>query len=276
MARCPFAKWLPITGPVGNYVAGPYRIVHHTTEGVSAQGALDAFRKNRSDPHFTVDQQTIYQHIDTGLAARALRNLAGGVETNRLSAVQIEVVGTAAKPKPRATLENVARLCRWLEHTHAIPNEWPSGPPKPAINGKDPGGHNRNAQNWVRRGGHYGHSHVPENIHWDPGYTADEVTFLMRFDPDNRTALQDPAIAELRESFPEDVPLAPEDIAMPDHAEEGEPGEIEYEEGAPGRMPALARFVAPASAAVAAGAVFLGSYLMWRNKSGGRRKTRRR
>ncbi len=175
---------------------------------------MAAFRSNRSDPHFTIDQTTIFQHIDTGLAARSLRNLKGGVETNRLSAIQLEVVGTAGKPKARPTLENVARLCRWLEQTHGIPSVWPSGPPRPAVNGGDPGGHNRNVQNWVSHGGHYGHSHVPENSHWDPAYTADEVNFLMHFDPDNPSALQDPAIEALRESLPEEVPLDFEDIAI--------------------------------------------------------------
>lgn len=222
MAVCPFAKWHPISGPVGSFVAGPYRIVHHTTEGSSAAGALQAFKMNKSDPHFTVDQTTIYQHVDTAKAARALRNLGGGVETNRLSAIQIEVVGTATRPKPRATLENVARLCRWLEQTHNIPSVWPNGPPKPAINGNDPGGHNRNAQTWVTKGGHYGHCHVPENIHWDPAYTADEARFVLVYDPDNPGALVDPEINALRESFPKKVKIRPEDVAQHDHNDVGE------------------------------------------------------
>ena len=29
------------------------------------------------------------------------------------------------------------------------------------------------------KGGHYGHSNVPENTHWDPGYTKTGVDFLM-------------------------------------------------------------------------------------------------
>jgi hypothetical protein len=126
-----------------------------------------------------VDGTTVYQHIDTGVAARALRNPPGGVQTNRDSAIQIEVVGFAHRPKTRPTLENVRRLCRWIESTHNVPKVWPSGPPKPARNGNDPGGHNRSAGNWDTKGGHYGHSHVPENTHWDPAYTEVEVGFLM-------------------------------------------------------------------------------------------------
>jgi N-acetylmuramoyl-L-alanine amidase len=182
MPKCPFAIQRPITGGVGAYTSGPFKIVHHTTEGGTADAAFSAFKKNRSDPHFTVDETNIHQHIDTAIAARSLGNAKGGVETNRDSAVQIEVVGFAARAKSKATLRNVAKLCRWIEQVHGVPRVWPNGHPKTAVNGKDPGGHNRNAVNWDTKGGHYGHSQVPENTHWDPGYTDDEVKFLMEFE----------------------------------------------------------------------------------------------
>jgi len=218
MARCPFAVWRPISGSCGPHVGGPFKIVHHTTEGSSAAGALDAFRANRSDPHFTVDATTIYQHIDTVEGARALRNAPGGVQTNRDSAIQIELVGFAHLPKDRRSLTNLARLCRWIEATHGVPNRWPAGLPKPARNGRDPGGHNRNEQTWDRQSGHYGHCHVPENTHWDPGYTADEAEFLMqaRFDAAGR--LLGPALPPL----PARAPGGPASLrvprsTMPDH-----------------------------------------------------------
>lgn len=179
MARCPFAQWQPISGSSGLHVGGPFKIVHHTTEGSTAQGAMSAFAANRSDPHFTVDDTTIWQHVDTAEGARALRNAAGGVQTNRDSAIQIELVGFAGQPKSRRALTNVARLCRWIEATHGVPAVWPSGFPLPAKNGKDPGGHNRSAQTWDNEGGHYGHSQVPENTHWDPAYTQAEAQFVL-------------------------------------------------------------------------------------------------
>src|SRR5262245_16409822 len=179
MPRCPFATWKPISGSSGSHTGGPFKVVHHTTEGSTAQGAFDAFRAHRSDPHFTVDATTIFQHIDTSEAARALRNAPGGVQTNRDSAVQIEVVGFAHRPKGAATMRNVQRLCNWIEQTHSVASVWPSGPPKPAVNGHDPGGHNRSAANWDNKSGHYGHSQVPENTHWDPGYTAEESAFVI-------------------------------------------------------------------------------------------------
>jgi N-acetylmuramoyl-L-alanine amidase len=214
MAICPFAVQNPITAPSGSYTGGPFKIVHHTTEGATAAGAFDAYRENRSDPHFTVDATTIYQHLDTGMAARALRNRSGGVQTNRESAIQIEVVGFAHRPKVKPTLKNVARLCRWIEKTHQIPKIWPNGPPKTANNGHDPGGHNRNSANWDGKGGHYGHCHVPENTHWDPAYTADEVSFLMAYDPE---AGEVEAIDQYP-SIPDDDPGLSEAVSqMPDH-----------------------------------------------------------
>jgi len=179
MARCPFAKWEPITGSTLSYVSGPFKIVHHTTEGGTYVGAKAAFKVNKSDPHFTVDATTIYQHVDTSFAARSLANASGGVQTNRDSAIQIEVVGFAGKAKNVSTLENVARLCRWIESTHSIPQVWPSGPPKPPKNGKDPGGHNRSSTTWNTKAGHYGHCHVPENTHWDPAYTKGDLKIIM-------------------------------------------------------------------------------------------------
>lgn len=218
MARCPFAVWHPISGSCGPHLGGPFKIVHHTTEGSSAQGALNAFRQNKSDPHFTVDATTIYQHVDTSEGARALRNDPGGVQTNRDSAVQIELVGFAHLAKDRRALTNVARLCRWIEATHGVPRDWPAGPPRPARNGRDPGGHNRNATIWDTRSGHYGHCHVPENTHWDPGYTEPEVSFLMdaSFDADGR--LLGPQLPALpARAGRRKAPARVEKSTMPDH-----------------------------------------------------------
>jgi len=53
MARCPFATQHPISRPSGSHTGGPFKIVHHTTEGGSAAGAFAAFTQHRSDPHFT-------------------------------------------------------------------------------------------------------------------------------------------------------------------------------------------------------------------------------
>jgi hypothetical protein len=173
------AKSMPLPWGAGHYVVGPFKIVHHTTEGSSAEGAFEAYDKDHWIPHFTVDAQQIYQHLDTLVSATALQHPAGTVETNRSSAIQFEVVGFAGRPKDRATLKNVALLCRWIEATHGVPPVWPSGYPDPPIDGRDPGHHNRSVVNWTTKGGHYGHCHVPNNVHWDRAYTKDETDFIM-------------------------------------------------------------------------------------------------
>lgn len=220
MPRCPFAEFMPISGPSGPNVSGPFKIVHHTTEGSSAAGALAAFKKNRSDPHFTVDGMKILQHIDTNEGARALKNVAGGVQTNRDSAIQIELVGFAGSRKNTPALQNLARLLRWLEATHDIPPAWPNGPPKPHNRGRDPNNHNRNAANWDTKSGHYGHSQVPENVHWDPAYEPVEFDFLMaaRFDDAGRLANRDdPKVAALFTRPPLGLDAAEPEV-MEDHA----------------------------------------------------------
>jgi len=212
MAKCPFATDKSINGGLGKYSGGPYKIVHHTTEGPTAQSAFNTYTTDKTDPHFTVDDTTIYQHIDTALTARALENLTGGVETNRDSAVQIEMVGYAGQPKKKATLLNVGRLCRWLEKEHGIPQVWPNGRPKPPKNGKDPGGHNRDANTWDSTSGHYGHSSVPENKHWDPAYEDAEVDVIMAVqisDDGEILNLGDPRIAGFVEPSAEGVDFEP-------------------------------------------------------------------
>ena len=134
MARCPFARWMPLPWNAGRYVAGPFKIVHHTTEGSTAAGAFATYHQTQDIPHFTVDDQFIYQHLDTEVAATALAHPPGTVETNKHSAVQFELVGFAGRPKNRASLKNVGRLCRWIESTHGVPPEWPNGYPKPPVN----------------------------------------------------------------------------------------------------------------------------------------------
>lgn len=197
MAKCPFAQWMPLPWTAGAYTAGPFRIVHHTTEGSTAAGAFRTYHDTHHIPHFTIDDTTIYQHVDTDVAVTALAHPPGTVETNRLSAIQFELVGFAGKPKSVASLHNVGLLCRWIEATHQVPQAWPNGYPKPPKNGRDPGHHNRDQANWVAEGGHYGHSQVPVNVHWDPAYTLQEVELIMSVLPAGEAAI----VAE-SEAFP--------------------------------------------------------------------------
>ncbi len=199
-------------------MAAPSRSSITRRKGSTAEGALSAFQSHHSDPHFTVDGTRIFQHIDTSEGARALRNDPGGVQTNRDSAVQIELVGFAHLPKDGRALTNLARLCRWIEQTHGVPRTWPAGLPRPARNGRDPGGHNRDPQIWDSTSGHYGHSQVPENTHWDPGYTQAEATFILEatFDNAGRLISPEPPALPSRMRRGKGRARAPEST-MPDH-----------------------------------------------------------
>jgi hypothetical protein len=180
MARYSSAIWQP-GNDAGNYLGGPRRIVWHTTEGDTAAEAVGHYRRKNSWPHFTVGEDHVYQHVDTSVAARTLENHPGGVETNRWHAVQIELVGHAALAKSSEVLKRAARLARWIERIHGVVQVWPNGYPLLPVNGGDPGGHNRDANTWANQGGHYGHCHVPENRHWDPGMI--DIDALMATEP---------------------------------------------------------------------------------------------
>jgi hypothetical protein len=153
----------------GPYSGGPFKGVLHTTEGSGSSGAIAAFKSSGSWPHFLVGPEgVVWQFIDTVSAARALRNLAGGVETNRDSAIQIEIVGFAGQPTahPPAQLDALRKLMRWVEATHGVK---PVGPGRPFAD--------RYGQTWLRFDNATwdsfdawcGHCHVSEQDHWDPG-----------------------------------------------------------------------------------------------------------
>lgn len=153
----------------GDYTGGPPKGVLHTTEGSSAKGAINAFKFNNTWPHFLVDYQgKVWQFIDSSKAARALRNLKGGVETGRDHAVQVEVVGFAGKPNdhPSIQFDALRRLMRWIEKTEGVKSV---GPPLPFASRYGQPGTRLPNNWWDEFNGWCGHSHVPENDHWDPG-----------------------------------------------------------------------------------------------------------
>lgn len=186
VSRCPFASWNPIRGYPGlSFVQGvPMRGVLHSTEVIG-------FYRPRSDgsyfggaapPHFTVDANTIWQHIDTSLGAYALENRAGGVETNREGAIQIEVMGRAAEAPTwtEATYTNLARLMRWVEADCGIDAEYIDEghyyPPENGIRlGQEPW--RISFADWPSVNCWVGHQHCPENSHGDPGKVRLDLLF---------------------------------------------------------------------------------------------------
>lgn len=162
--------------------------VVHTTEGTS----LPSYSSGASAPTFTIVPNlgsktcSVYQHFDVDRSARALVNAAGGVETNTLNCVQVELAGTcdpATHKKwgtktphvywpeaPDWALLEFARLVRWLSDEHGVKMQSPGIKWKayPGSYGKS-NGIRLTGQQWLNFYGWLGHCHVPENLHGDPG-----------------------------------------------------------------------------------------------------------
>lgn len=186
------AQWAPfavrkrydITHP-GVYMPTVSKVVLHTTEGVS----LPSYGGGGSAPTFTVvpdfDRKaaTIYQHFPANMSAKALKDKAGGVRTNRDSVAQIEIVGTSGwattrNPNRDYTLPEkyfsgtfpdwylaaIARIVRWLHDEWDVPYRLPSQPFGPWQGSRRMGQSEYDSYTGI-----LGHCHVPENDHTDPG-----------------------------------------------------------------------------------------------------------
>lgn len=170
-------------------------VVLHTTEGTS----VPTYGGGGSAPNFTahVDfknkRLVWYQHFDFDVSSRALVNKAGGVETNTMNAVQVELVGTC-DPKHRTSwngakagssylywpdapdwaLIEVARFLVWAHKNHGVKlqSKRPSGSAlvfKPYPSSYGANGVRLSNSEWLNFYGICGHQHVPENSHGDPG-----------------------------------------------------------------------------------------------------------
>lgn len=180
----PGARRSLVFSGAGPMAYGPPKGVLHTTEGTSVAGALATYARTRSYPHLTVGD-VIEQHCPVNVAATALQNLSGGVETNRGGAIQIEIVGRASNVSnlPSKTIANLISVMQWLQTVHNIRPHAPVF--KAYIPGAPPGGTSYGATNgvrftqtqWKAFDGWCGHMHVPENLHGDPG--AIDIQWLL-------------------------------------------------------------------------------------------------
>lgn len=128
-------------------------------------------------PHLTVavvsGRFVARQHIPFTRAGRALRNESGGVQTNRVTRCQVEIVTRADIVDTRgldpAMVDGLADLAAWLEQQWGIPRTCTvTFKPYPASYGKGNGVRLSFAA-WERYKGWLGHQHAPENDHGDPG-----------------------------------------------------------------------------------------------------------
>lgn len=163
----------------GSWTRAPAIICVHSTEGTSWPG----YDNGQSAPHFTINVQTgeRRQHISMGVAARALANPSGGVETNRAGVIQIETIGTCDPDRKgdsgwlylptmsAAQQANLARLMRDIASDQGIP--WQTSVTWKAYPGSygTSASQRLSASAWSSYRGILGHQHVPENDHGDPG-----------------------------------------------------------------------------------------------------------
>jgi hypothetical protein len=99
----PNAKRVPIPSAPQNltFTGGGHKLVWHTTEGSSIEGAESAYRAAGVCPHFTIalvnGHRVLHQHLPLDVAASALKH-DSGPQTNRANAIQVEIVGFASSP----------------------------------------------------------------------------------------------------------------------------------------------------------------------------------
>ncbi|MGW1814156.1 peptidoglycan-binding protein [Streptomyces sp. NPDC002125] len=153
----------------------PPRVTWHTTESPAGGSYLTSISAYLI--RVGAEPQVVYDPVTDGLvqlgpltkSGRALRN-DGSRRTNREGKVniQVEVLGRARSPWTKnfdpAKKPNYRKLIAAMR-AHGVPDTWPAG--KPAATAA--AATNRNRTTWQSKGGHYGHSQVPGNDHWDPG-----------------------------------------------------------------------------------------------------------
>jgi hypothetical protein len=175
--------WLPNVERVPGNSAGDMvgdgsrKLLLHSTEGYSISGAVAAYTKNNSWPTLTVDcpRRLVVEHLPLDTAARALRNEAGGVQTNREGTilVQVEMMGFAADPTTIGSPDDLD----WFGREVVRPIHELVGVPLacsvpfvayPASYGTG-AAQRLSAGAWDAYSGLLGHQHAPENSHGDPG-----------------------------------------------------------------------------------------------------------
>lgn len=146
----------------GSVLGGKPKLLWHDTEtsGVPSYSS-------GSFPHFTVDPRTgkIWQHIPISRAARALKNLDGGCQTNRWRVIQVEIIGFVNRVPYHAALGDLAR---WAKTEHGVPATCGVRRlPYDASYGNT--SVRLSCAQWESYSGHLYHMSAPENSHGDPG-----------------------------------------------------------------------------------------------------------
>lgn len=161
-------------------------VLWHSTEGrtLPSYGGGSSAPNITAMPDFAARKLRWFQHHDIDRSSRALVNAAGGVQTNTLNVVQVEIVGTC-DPKTSAgwggtahlytprlpdwAVRDLAEFAKWMHEHHGVPlTSDVTFRSYPASYGLFNGVRMSHAQ-WNDYKGHCGHQHAPENLHGDPG-----------------------------------------------------------------------------------------------------------
>lgn len=159
------------TGKGGTLVKGPARCTWHITYDAlnprpTFLGVMDYLISKRYEPTLGWDPLTgkIVQFLPASQSARALKNAAGGVETNRLGSVHVQieafftpgmVVNDVKYDQLTDTpMVGLPEILAWLDGL-GIPRVWTT-----------PRG-SRSLSDWLNKAGHRAHYNVPENDHTD-------------------------------------------------------------------------------------------------------------
>ena len=198
------SQWFQDTHPGATLELSPETlvVVLHTTEGFDwpGYGGGDSAPNYTYKPGFN-ERGRWRAHFPDEKSSRALRNLSGGVETNTLNAIQVELIGTCDPAHrntwsgkvagrdyvywPEATagqLRDVALFLADLHKRHGLRLR----APKPFI--AYPASYGEHDERmtfaeWRNVTGVVGHQHVPENSHGDPGNIAIGAILRMAAEP---------------------------------------------------------------------------------------------
>src|SRR5882757_8921669 len=159
------ARRVPAWQDGGSMLGGPKRVIWHSTENdpnrTSAYTIAEYLNRMGYQVHVIWNPVTgeLIKMIPADRAGRGLRNLAGGIETNRGGdvCVQIEVVAHAATPFTQYEMKGLDRIMAWVRGL-GVPDVWPGGPPP-----RYPGTAHVSTATWNTKAGHYSHSQTPEN-----------------------------------------------------------------------------------------------------------------
>lgn len=163
---------------VGSLLTRYEKQVVHTTETKKYTPSEDSYYGHQLWPHATLAEinsvWTLFQHLPLNRSSACMRNLVGGVETNRDGCIQIEIAWIAADGQnlPTGALDKLREWLLWVSQMTQIPyifvDNFHYYPPE--------NNHQLGKEPWRLRGatwdnfkGILGHQHADENVHGDPG-----------------------------------------------------------------------------------------------------------